>query len=73
MSLCYGVSAVQGTSEIFLIVRRPDTTTLSNVRKSTLLKCIAHLDLYSGQVLFKGQPPAHYGRQADIRSFFSCT
>lgn len=32
-----------------------------NTRKTTLLKCIAHLDLYSGHVLFKGKPPAHYG------------
>jgi len=34
---------------------------LLDIRKTTLLKCIAHLDLYSGHVLFKGKPPTHYG------------
>ena len=53
------VSAVQGALEAHPTSQ--DAITWSNNRKTTLLKCIAHLELYSGHVLFKGEPPIHYG------------
>ncbi|KAL4067654.1 P-loop containing nucleoside triphosphate hydrolase protein [Scleroderma yunnanense] len=33
----------------------------SGVGKTTLLKCIAHLNVYAGQVLYRGQTPKYYG------------
>lgn len=32
--------------------------------KTTLLKCLAHLDLYSGEILYKGKPPQKHGTLA---------
>ena len=60
-----GAGYVRNPSHV-LTVHDRNATTLLNARKSTLLKCIAHLDVYSGHVLFMGKPPAHYGMQADI-------
>ncbi|KAI6028425.1 P-loop containing nucleoside triphosphate hydrolase protein [Pisolithus orientalis] len=33
----------------------------SGVGKTSLLKCVAHLNIYSGEVLYKGRAPKSYG------------
>ncbi|OBZ69074.1 Mitochondrial import receptor subunit TOM40 [Grifola frondosa] len=51
-------------SQVSFAVNDGDVVVLqgkSGAGKSTILKCIAHLNLYHGEILYRGKPPQSYG------------